>query len=283
MKAIHSFWSKPYLANRWGLTDQYRKNIFTYALSALYAKRMFGNISLVCDTKGAELLEIIGYDTIDISLNELENVNPKFWAYGKIKSLSLYNEPIVHLDGDVLLKGDNLIPIFDSSWDVLVQMKEIETHFSDTYTEMLPVISEIMGWNYGRYNYAFNCGVLAFKDVAFKNRFCHTFFDSIEKCNGNMDLVDTIDQKYEINCALEQSLLTCMSENDNKYVKEILTYGNKSLGDLDIIANELGYAHLWGKSKYNDYWLDKIKARLYQLDRNLYYKVVHQYEKYKIE
>ena len=28
-----------------------------------------------------------------------------------------------------------------------------------------------MGWKYGRYNYAFNCGVLAFKNIIFKSKF----------------------------------------------------------------------------------------------------------------
>ena len=36
----------------------------TYALSAVYAKKMFGNITLVCDSVGAELLEIIEYNEV---------------------------------------------------------------------------------------------------------------------------------------------------------------------------------------------------------------------------
>ena len=283
MKVIHSFWSKPFLQNRWGVTDQFRKNIFTYALSATYAKRMFGNISLVCDEPAAELLSVIGYDTVDTSLNELDEVNPKFWAYGKIKALSLFNEPVLHIDGDVLLRFQTLKTIFESNWDVIVQMKEVGEHFTGTYSEMLPAVSKVVEFiDYGLYNFVYNCGVIGFKDVDFKNQYCHTFFDTIEKCNDGIDELNKIDGKYEINCALEQSLLTLMSENNNKYVKELLPLAEMSDIGLEGLANKIGYAHLWGKSKYDEYWIGRVKKRLFELDANLYKRVINQYEKYSL-
>lgn len=282
MKTIHSFWSKPFLNNRWGVTDQYRKNIFTYALSALYAKRLFGNISLVCDDKGAELLECIGYDSIDTSMNDLEAINPKFWAYGKIKSLSLYNEPVLHIDGDVLLRYGSLKKIFDSNWDVIVQMKEVGEHFSGTYSEMLPVVSKVVGFDYGLYNFVYNCGIIGFKDIDFKNKYCETFFNTIEKCNEKLEVLNKLDGKFEVNCALEQSLLTYMAENHNKYVKEILPLSDMTTVGLEGLANKIGYAHLWGKSKYDEYWIKRVKNRLYELDNNLYNKVVKKYEELNV-
>ena len=283
MKAIHSFWSKPFLNNRWGITDQFRKNIFTYALSAIYAKRLFGNVTLVCDSIGADFLEVIGYDDVNTSLNDLEDVNPKFWAYGKIKSLSLFNESVLHIDGDVLLRYESLIKVFESNWDVIVQMKEVGEHFTGTYSEMLPTVSKVVGFiDYELYNFVYNCGVIGFKDVSFKNQYCHTFFDTIEKCNKGISELNKINGKYEINCALEQSLLTVMAENNNKYVKELLPLAEMTEIGLEGLANKIGYAHLWGKSKYDEFWLNKVRKRLYELDNKLYNRVTTQYEKYSI-
>ena len=283
MKAIHSFWSKPFLNNRWGITDQFRKNIFTYALSAIYAKRLFGNVTLVCDSIGADFLEVIGYDDVNTSLNDLEDVNPKFWAYGKIKSLSLFNESVLHIDGDVLLRYESLKKVFESNWDVIVQMKEVGEHFTGTYSEMLPTVSKVVGFiDYELYNFVYNCGVIGFKDVSFKNQYCHTFFDTIEKCNKGISELNKINGKYEINCALEQSLLTAMAENNNKYVKELLPLAEMTEIGLEGLANKIGYAHLWGKSKYDEFWLNKVRKRLYELDNNLYNRVTTQYEKYSI-
>jgi hypothetical protein len=283
IKVIHSFWSKPFLNNRWGVTDQFRKNIFTYALSAVYAKKMFGNITLVCDSVGAELLEIIEYNEINNSLDDLEEVNPKFWTYGKVKSLSLYNEPVLHIDGDVLLIFDTLKEVFLSNWDVIVQMKEIGSHYTSTYSEMLPTVSKVVGFiDYGLYNFVYNCGVIGFKDIEFKNQYCHTFFDTIEKCNLGISELDKIDGKYEINCALEQSLLTVMAENNNKYVKEILPLAKMEEISLQGLANKIGYAHLWGKAKYDEFCLNKVRKKLYELDEKLYKRVMSQYKKYSV-
>lgn len=279
MRILHSFWSKPFLHDRWGVTDQYRKNIFTYSLSALYARKLFGNITLVCDDAGAKLLEPIGYDHIDTSLNEIAHINPRFWAYGKIKALSLYDEPVLHIDGDVLLQSLGLKTVFESYWEVMVQMKEVGTHFTDTYAGMLPTINSIVTeHDYMLYNFVYNCGILGFKNTFFKNQYCEAFFDSIEKCDVALDVLNTLDGKYEINCVLEQSLLTCLSHNHNVYVKELLPLAAMTETGLEGLANAMGYIHLWGKSKYECYWINRVKDRLLELDINMYKKVMHQFE-----
>jgi len=55
-----------------------------------------------------------------------------------------------------------------------------------------------MGWKYGRYNYAFNCGVLAFKNIIFKSKFTllglsgRNRLTSAQKSLDNVRLEDTI-------------------------------------------------------------------------------------------
>ena len=51
---------------------------------------------------------------------------------------------------------------------------------------------------------------------------------------------------------------------------------------LEGLANKIGYAHLWGKSKYDEYWIGRVKKRLFELDANLYKRVINQYEKYSL-
>jgi len=280
MKVIHSCWAKPYVNNRWGVNNQFKLNLFTYALSALYAKKMFGNVTLVCDSISAEYLSVIGYDEIKTSLNELDKLNERFWSYGKIKSISLFNEPVLHIDGDVMLVGNEVKKTICSNYDVVVQMKEVGEHFTGTYDYMLkPMSKAVEDFDFSLYNFVYNCGVLGFKNLEFKEKYCNSFFASIKNAQKNYEIIEKIDRKYEINVVLEQSLLTLMAQNENVHVKELLKISDMANIGLEGLANKVGYAHLWGKSKYTDYWIGRVQNRIYELDRTYYNAIVNQYKK----
>lgn len=71
-----------------------------------------------------------------------------------------------------------------------------------------------------------------------------------------------INPQHDINVALEQSLLTTMSQDSNLYVKEMLIGKEMDSPGLFETADELGFCHLWGDTKYSAYWQGKVKRRL---------------------
>lgn len=106
MRAVWSFWSKPFLSARGHAWREARHHWLAWALSVSLARRHFQTLQLVTDTFGKKILvEELGlpFDEIATDLDELCDVDPEWWALGKLKAYSLQTSPFVHLDADVFL------------------------------------------------------------------------------------------------------------------------------------------------------------------------------------
>jgi hypothetical protein len=274
MIGIHSFWSKPLLDNRWDEEGSFEKSLYLMALSLKTMKTVFDRVELVTDIKGAELLKHLDYDTIHLDLEDLNDIPSRYWSVGKVYSLKRYNEPVCHVDGDVFFLDSNIKSLFDDNYDGIVQMKEIGNHYHDTYNDLImkmsPALCDI---DLGVYNFAYNCGVMGFKNMYFMKDFISTYFMILESCRKNQKIIDRIGGEYEINVVIEQSLLTHVAQNNNMYVKELLPINKQTDPGLQPYSESLGYVHLWGKSKYQKYWQDRVKKRLMILDSITYNKI----------
>jgi hypothetical protein len=96
MKIIHSFKK---LEKGKNLNDEF---VLTYmSISALCAKKHWGNIHLYCDEESAEIVKEIGipYDTINTELFENYNFGDVF-SIPKIKVFEDQKEPFLHIDYD---------------------------------------------------------------------------------------------------------------------------------------------------------------------------------------
>jgi hypothetical protein len=114
MKIVQSFWARPALkkgnantADRinGGWPDRIY-NYMSWALSCLQFRRIYGNVELVTDSAGYDLL--IGrlqlpYTSVQVVLDELNNYHPDLWALGKIYAYRLQKEPFLHVDGDIYI------------------------------------------------------------------------------------------------------------------------------------------------------------------------------------
>ena len=106
MRAVWSFWSKPFrrgCGNEWRAP---RHHWLAWALSVSLARRHFETLQLVTDALGKKILvDALGlpFDEVATDLDGLAEVDPEWWALGKLKAYSLQTEPFVHLDADVFL------------------------------------------------------------------------------------------------------------------------------------------------------------------------------------
>jgi len=106
MKAVWSFWSKPFLSGRGHAWREPRHHWLAWALSVSLARRWFDRLQLVTDAFGkATLVDELGlpFDEVATDLDELAGDDREWWALGKLMAYSRQNRPFVHLDADVFL------------------------------------------------------------------------------------------------------------------------------------------------------------------------------------
>lgn len=98
MNVYMSFWTKGFRADQ--------LNINFWKLSLALARKHYKKVHLVTDSRGAELLKDLPFESFSLDLNDLYNINSgKVWSLGKIYTYYKIakNGPFLHLDSDVLL------------------------------------------------------------------------------------------------------------------------------------------------------------------------------------
>ena len=124
-RAVWSFWSVPYRnqsGRRWA-------NDFCHALSWILSFRLasqhFPTTALVTDAWGYELLVErlrLPFDEVTVSLDEIAEQHPAWWALGKLYAYREQKEPFLHIDNDVFLWPG--FPADGLSGDVVAQNPE---------------------------------------------------------------------------------------------------------------------------------------------------------------
>jgi len=106
MRAVWSFWSKPYRIQRNNVWLSDRHHLFSWVLSVETARQHYPDTTLVTDDSGAKLLvDQLGlpFTHVSTQLNDLSNHAPGWWALGKLFAYRLQKDAFVHIDNDVFL------------------------------------------------------------------------------------------------------------------------------------------------------------------------------------
>ena len=106
MRAVWSFWTAPYRAQRGFCWEHDRFHCLSWLLSVGLARRHFDTLSLHTDNEGARLLVDrlgLGFDHLNVSLNVLDNADLDWWVQGKLLTYAQQQESFVHIDSDVYL------------------------------------------------------------------------------------------------------------------------------------------------------------------------------------
>jgi hypothetical protein len=262
----------------------FRLNFYTYLLSALLIKKHGYEIDMYCDEYSYNIYSMIPYNNITIVDFAEDGIDSKFWIYGKIKTHSLMNEPYVHIDGDVFLFrdviGDNL-----KKYGSVVQMIENEkmmNSFYENYNKSIdPFLKLNDNINWNKYNLsAYNCGVVGFNDMTMKNKYANTVKNTLLALSKSADFND-IKHKYSgMFLIVEQSYLYYLLNEENRKPFEILNINEvvKRNYNWNSVANEMGYVHLWGHTKYKDSTIEAIKLKIKSFFSEYYY-IIEEYEK----
>ena len=265
MIIVHSLWSLPLLKNRWNIKEQFKKSYSLYKLSFMYAKRLGYKVILHTDDQGYNLLKDIGYDRVELSLNDLPQENIKFWALGKIRAIEIEGINSIHIDGDVFLKSKNIINIFNSDYDVLTQMTESKESFKKNYLLQLKIVNTVSELLKSDIDYSYNCGILCFKDLELLKEYID-YIEQLVELYKNNSVINSFYKKaanyYERMLIIEQYALPIVVQRLDRKIKFIINKGD----DIKEICNYFGFVHAMGKSKYESYFQNKVKKRINELE-----------------
>ena len=106
MRAVWSFWSRPFHQYYGSIWCKPLHHMLAWRLSLLTASRHYPETVLITDGAGKKLLvDQLGLPFAEVSteLDRLRDVDAGWWAMGKLVAYSLQDRPFVHLDSDVFL------------------------------------------------------------------------------------------------------------------------------------------------------------------------------------
>lgn len=281
MKAVWSYWSKPFEAYRHASWANVKNHLLAWVLSTMTVRRHYAKTALYTDDAGARLLiDGIGleFDEVSTSLNALRDCDPGWWALGKLHTYRRQKEPFVHLDSDVFLWRP--LPCDPDRVALLSQNPEYFTRGRSYYKPELveDAIANVDGawlpaeWRWystsGCAQRGDCCGVFGGNRIDFIQYYATQAIRLIET-RRNQPAWQRLQNKDWHNHLFEQYLLSaCIeyhSNRDGSPFRDIaMSYVFPSMEaafDQDT-ATRVGYTHLIAEAKRNQQLADRVEARV---------------------
>jgi len=281
MKAVWSFWTKPFRSRgKWAWSSR-KHHLLSWVLSVERARLHYPFTSLHTDDEGARtLVEGIGldFDHVSTGLNALEDADPGWWALGKILTYALQKEPFVHIDSDVFLWKP--LPEMMLLADVLAQNPE---HFSHGAFFYRPEVLETAihgvpgGWlpeewewyrSGGAPQQAECCGVFGGNRIDFINHYARQALKLLDH-PANQAGLRIVGDKSEHMILIEQYFLAAciqyhQQRKDSPYQGLTVAYLFNSMDEAfrPDNASRLGYTHLIADAKRKPHITEKLERRV---------------------
>jgi len=270
MRAIWSFWSKPYESGRRDAWSSDKDHLLSWVLSTRRAAEHYRPTALYTDDAGARLLvDGVGlqFDEVHTTLNALAGHDPGWWALGKVYTYRQQETPFVHIDSDVYLwkrlrEDLESAPVLAQNPDDFVPGRSfyrpevLETAVGSVPDGWLPA-----EWTWYRDSdlpsRAVSCGILGGNRVDFLRHFADQAARLIEH-PGNQPAWDQVSDKATHTVLFEQYLLSACIEYHrhhpgSPYHDVSIGYVFPSAGQAFTphAAAQAGYTHLIAGSKRN--------------------------------
>lgn len=227
MRIVQTFWSgnsSPF-KNAFGWAHP-EYNLMAWALSCLSLREFYDDVVLYTDNAGQKCL----VDLLQLPYSEVHTIYDKdlclsqHWAYAKIKTYSLQQEPFVHIDGDVFLPSS--IPSAVLNAPLLTQNVEYGTDYYDQMLDRFlqhPGIS-VPDWLLDSWKQkpilSHNMGLFGGSDLDFIHRYCN----EVERLLQGNRINDPADPRSSVNANVifEQMVFGAMAESEGREVRTLL-------------------------------------------------------------
>lgn len=289
MKIVQSLWTKPVVESKNGL-DRFNGGwldkmyyYMSWALSCLKLKEFYGEVELVTDRLGEDILINkleLPYSSVVVVLDTLNHYHSDLWAAGKLYAYSIQRSPFVHVDNDVF--------IWTGVLEKIVNKPLISQNLDCNHPSYIETISEIENKDFYIPNtikeernnnlnlFASNAGVLGGTDVNFFKEYTRLAFDFINKNVSHLERINVA----SLNIIFEQYLFYCLAKEKNisvAYLFEQIEYGYTS---------PKSYVHFWKVPHRTDYIhviSDFKKSRLIAEEMLVRLKIEYPYYFYKVK
>jgi hypothetical protein len=283
MKAVWSFWSKPFLTHRASTWASEKHHLLAWILSVETARRHYPQTCLYTDDAGGKLL-INGlgleFGEISTALNGLADADPDWWVLGKICAYGLQHEPFIHIDNDVFLW--KRLPERLESADVFAQNPEPFAlgafyYRPEALEEALRIASA--GWLPGEWTWYRSagraqrgdcCGVLGGNRVDFIQYYAWLARRLVEH-PANQHAWRCLADKPAHNILIEQYLLSaCLEYQRNHRAVDCpevqIQYLFISMEEAfnPQAARQIGFTHLIADAKKNQVLMERLEQRVRQ-------------------
>ena len=280
MRAVWSFWTKPFRSHHHRVWLTERHHLLAWVLSVQTAKQRYSRTALFTDEEGARLLvDDLGLDFTDVStgLDELRDADPEWWVLGKLWTYRAQKEPFVHLDSDVFLwrrlperleqslvfaQNPETFPFTDESWYRPIQ-----------YDRGIRLVG---GWAPPEWcwyvsrgaNTAICCGILGGNAVGFLAYYADLAIRMVDHPRNQAAWAD-IGSPISDNILLEQYLLAaCLDfhkqqkQSRFRNVEIDYLFASSEQAFDETAAARVGYTHLIGGAKSNAALLNRLERRV---------------------
>ena len=223
MRAVWSFWSKPYRAGQCHAWLSEFHHALAWSLSVQEASKHYSDTWLYTDDEGARLLvDQLGLPFVHVctDLNTLDDHDPGWWALGKLHTYRLQDEPFIHIDADAFL----WLPLPERllQADILAQNPDVFVPGESFYypERIEQALSSVNGWLPKEWLWArasrrvllgVGCGLLGANRLDFIRYIADLAFEIIEK-PANRAAMATVKDKFPLMVLLEQFLIGCCLE-----------------------------------------------------------------------
>jgi hypothetical protein len=134
MRAVWSFWAKPFRAHHHCVWMSPLHHLLAWVLSVQTVKAHYPDTALITDEEGARLLVDglkLEFTTVSTELARLQGEDPDWWVLGKLCAYCSQTAPFIHFDNDVFLwkrlppaleeapvlaQNPEKFPLSDESW-----------------------------------------------------------------------------------------------------------------------------------------------------------------------
>lgn len=293
MRAVWSFWSKPFFAFKGRIWREPHHHLLAWGLSLRLARRHYPDTMLVTDEAGAELLVDrlgLSFGEVSTELEALRRADIGWWALGKLYAYSIQDRPFVHIDTDVFLwkplaAAVTDAPVFaqcpeEHALDEPSGPRDIESAFAK-HKLSLPDEWE---WYRSLPSAGFreeNCGILGANRVDFIRYYANRALD-LAMNPAHLPAWAELPHKSGYNMMIEQFLLsTCLDYHrfhpDSPYRGVRARYVFPNWGDAfnPQKAAQAGFTHLLGDAKNNEHVTQRLEQRVKHEDPRFFRHCLH--------
>ena len=288
MRAVWSFWSKPFSAFKGRIWREPLHHLLAWGLSYRLAAEHYPETVLITDRQGEALLvDRLGlpFTHVCTDLEQLADVECGWWALGKLLAYSLQDRPFVHLDTDVFL------------WKRLPQRLEEagvfsqcpEDHSLDEWSSPVGVEAAFARhalelpaewqWSRSRPGRGFreeNCGILGGNRTDFIRYYANLGLDWVRN-PAHAAAWSELPDKSGYNMIIEQFLLAACVDY-HRFHPTSAYRGIRIQGLFDSFGEafnprataRVGFTHLMGDAKTNEFVTQRLERRMLQEDPDFY-------------